>query len=49
MKVYIDRNNIQVVLIRFRKQIATLLPLKYLQWDDFRDRCVYEIWVIAIR
>ena len=47
MKVYIDRNNIQVELIRFRKKIATLLTLESLQWDNFF--CVYEIGLIAIR
>ena len=35
MKVYIDRNNIQVELIRFRKKIATLLTLETLKWDNF--------------
>ena len=48
MKMYIDRNNIQVQLIRFRKK-ATLLPLESLKWDNFRDRCVYEIGLIATR
>ena len=48
MKVYIDRNNIQVELIRFCK-IATLLSLESLKWDNFRNRCVYGIGLIAIR
>ena len=26
----------------------TLLPLESLKWDNFRDRCVYEIGLIAI-
>ena len=47
MKVYIDRNNIQMDLIRLRKKIVTLLPLESLKWDNFF--CVYEIWLIAIR
>ena len=33
MKVYIERNNIQVELIRFRKKIATLLTLETLKWE----------------
>ena len=32
MKVYIERNNIQVIFIRFRK-IATLQTLETLKWD----------------
>ena len=35
MKVYIDRNNIQMDLIRLRKKIVTLLPLESLKWDNF--------------
>ena len=49
MKVYIERNNIQVELIRFRKKIAILLPLETLKWENFCDRRVYEIGLIAIR
>ncbi len=33
MKVYIERNNIQVELIRFLKKIATLLTLETLKWE----------------
>ena len=40
MKVYIDSNTIQ---------IATLLPLESLKWDNFRDCCVYKIGLIVIR
>ena len=47
MKVYIERNNIQVELIRFRKKIATLLKLESLKWENFRDRRVYEVGLIA--
>ena len=34
-EVYIGRNNIHVELIRFCKQIATLLPLESLKWKCF--------------
>ena len=47
MKVDIDRNNLQVELIRFRKKIATVLPLESLKWGN--NVCVYEIGLIAIR
>ena len=33
MKMYIERNNKHVKLIRFRKQIAPLLTLKTLKWE----------------
>ena len=33
MKMFIERNNIQVELIRFRKKIATLLTLVTLKWE----------------
>ena len=42
MKVYIDRNNIQVQLIRFRKK-ATLFPLESLKWNNFRDRVFMKL------
>ena len=40
MKVYIERNKIQVELIRFLKT-ATLLSLETVKWENFRDRRVY--------
>ena len=35
MTVYIERNNIQVELLRFRKKIATLFALQTLTWETF--------------
>ena len=35
MKVYIDRNNIHVELMRFRTKMATLLPLESFKWKSF--------------
>ena len=32
MKVYIEKNNVQVELIGFRKKMATLLTLQTLKW-----------------
>ena len=47
MQVHIESNNIQVELIRFRKQIAILLKLEILKWE-YRGG-VYEIGFIAFR
>ena len=49
MKMYIERNNIHVELIRLRRKIATLLPAETLKLENFCDRRVYEIGLIAIR
>ena len=50
MKVYIERNNMQVELIRLRQKISTLLTLETLKWEyTFADWRVYEIWLRAIR
>ena len=48
MKVYIDRNNIHVELIRFRKN-SNFIAVGLFELENFRDRCVYEIGLIAIR
>ena len=37
MKVYIERNNMQVQLILFRKKILTLLTLETLKWETFTN------------
>ena len=42
--VYIESNNIQVEIIRFRKKIATLLTFETLKWKYtlyFRDQCAH--------
>ena len=46
MKVYIEKNNVQMELIRFRKKIATLLTLQTLKLElglYFRHRCAHCI------
>ena len=48
MKVYIERKNIQVELIRFRKN-SDFMALETLKWENFHDRRVHEIGLIAIR
>ena len=48
MKAYIERNNIQVELIRFRKNIDFIDGGNF-EVGNFRDRRVYEIGLIAIR
>ena len=48
MKVYIDRNNIHVELIRFRKN-SDFIAVCLFEVENFRDRCVYDIGLIAIR
>ena len=50
-KVYIDRNNIPgtrgIIMIPLKN--SDLLPLESLKSDNLRDRCIYEIGLIAIR
>ena len=48
MNVYIDRNNIHVELIRFRRN-SDFIAVGTFEVENFRDRCVYEIGAIAIR
>ena len=43
MKVYIERNNMQVELIRFRKKLATLLTLETLKWEYGFANAVFTI------
>ena len=47
MKVYIDRNDVQVELIRFRKK-NLLIDVGKLEVGNFCDRRVYEIGLISI-
>ena len=49
MKMYIERNNIQVELIRFRKKNIDFIDVGKFEVGNFRDRRVYEIGLIDIR
>ena len=49
MKVYIERNNLQVELILFRKNIDFIDVGNFEVGIYFRDRRVYETRLIAIR
>ena len=48
MKVYIERNTLQVKLIPLRKNID-IIDIGNLEIGNFRERRVYEIGLIAIR
>ena len=48
MKVYIERNNIQVELICFLKNI-NFIDVGNFEVGNFRDRRVYEFGLVAIR
>ena len=48
MNVYIERNDIQVEFIRFRKN-SDFIDFENFEGRHFRDRRVYEIGLIAIR
>ena len=46
MKVYIERKNMQVQLIPYK--IFFFIDVGNYELGNFRDRRVYEIWLIAI-
>ena len=48
MKVYIERNNMQVQLMPFRKNI-NFIDVGNFEVGNFGDRRVYKIGFIAIR
>ena len=46
MKVYIERKNIQVELIRFRKKISPFFTLTFAKRGIQLDSCVYD-WIVV--
>ena len=49
MKVYIERKNMQVQLMPFRKKYRVYIDVGNFEVGNFPDRRVYEIGLIVIR